>query len=707
VITPVNQQPQRSVHDDDEYRRNYTATEYINALFALNNNWVGQGVLVGVMDDGVMEVGDLQGQIDRQLSRDFGFDTDIGGVITNRSGDARVGDQYSEHGTSVAAIIAGRNDGQGVQGFAPGARIVSLRVDGRVQTEGTNGPVFGTVSGLDGHLAVRYAADNRIPLINMSLARANPENGPNTAFRSAVIYYHDVAKGLLVAANGNGGGANPRNFVDMAPEAQQSWLFVGALETDGRSYDIASYSERCGVAMNRCVVAPGRNITMNIAGEVEGFQGTSSATPVVTSVAAMILSKWPQLTGVDAGNIILNSARDIGAPGTDEIYGRGLVDAQAALLPVNPQLSNNVISGSLTNAGMIVGSAFGYNGASIKQALNEVTVLDSYGRDYTGNISGMVFVPDENPGAGMQRRVEAMANARSAGFVSPAGSAGIGVTAFDTGLRDAFGVPVLRNELTNAQVALPLTDKLSITGGFNSANNVSNDIMGLAPTSDAMFAYSPLAQTSAGVSYRLGKGKLAMLAYTGGEDDLQVNGATLQYGLGASSLKLGLVRENGSVFGTPTGLGMLRFGDGARTYFVEAASGFDVGKWSFNGFASLGATRLRLAKDMLMTDADTITTGRFSLIASRPALDGRISFGLAQQLVALGGDATFTVGSGYSLDVRGLLFQDRRVDLAGQIAPQFTIGYERRGERSDFQVGAASDAQARDVRGVAAWSIAF
>lgn len=695
------------MHDDDEYRRNYTSAEYINALFALNNGWLGQGVLVAIMDNGVMEVGDLRGQIDRQLSRDFGFDTEIGGVVTNRSGDARIGDEFSGHGTSVAAIIAGRNDGQGVQGFAPGVRIVSLRVDGRVQTEGTNGPVLSTVNGLNSNLAVRHAADNRIPLINMSLSRANPEDGPSAAFRDAVTYYHNVAKGLLINSNGNGGGANPRNFVDMAPEAQQSWLFVGAIETNGRGYEIASYSDRCGVAMNRCVVAPGANVTMNIEGGIGGFQGTSSAAPVVTSVAAMILSKWPQLTGVDAGNIILNSARDIGAPGPDEIYGRGLVDAEAALRPVNPQLSNNVISGSLMNTGMIVGSAFGHDGASFKQALSDITVLDSYGRDYAGNISGMVFVPDASAGAGIQRRVEAMANARSAGFVRRAGSAMIGATAFDTGLRDAFGVPVLRGALTNAQVGLSLTDRLSVTGGFNSANNVSNDIMGLAPTSDAMFAYSPLAQTSAGLSYKTGKGRLAILAYRGGEGELKVDGATLQYGLGASSLKLGLVQEIGSVFGTPTGLGMLRFGDGARTYFLEVAGAVDTGKWSVNGFASLGATRLRLAEDMLMTDVDTITTGRFSLIASRPALDGRISFGIAQQLVALGGDATFTVGSGYSLDVRGLLFQERRVSLAGQIAPQLTLGYERKGERSDLQIGGASDAQGKDIRAVAAWSFAF
>jgi len=155
------------------------------------------------------------------------------------------------------------------------------------------------------------------------------------------------------------------------------------------------------------------------------------------------------------------------------------------------------------------------------------------------------------------------------------------------------------------------------------------------------------------------------------------------------------------------GVGIMRFGDGARTQFIELASGFNAGEWSFDGFASLGATKLRLASDMLLTDADAITSGRFSFIASRPALDGRISLGIAQQLTALGGNATFRVGSSYDMDVRGLLFQDRQVSLAGQMEPQLTFGYERRGDNSSFRFGAASDVQGRDVRGVASWNIRF
>lgn len=47
VVTPAELQPQRSPHDDAEYRRNFVAAEMTNALFALHSGWRGQGVLVG------------------------------------------------------------------------------------------------------------------------------------------------------------------------------------------------------------------------------------------------------------------------------------------------------------------------------------------------------------------------------------------------------------------------------------------------------------------------------------------------------------------------------------------------------------------------------------------------------------------------------------------------------------------------------------
>lgn len=91
IITPPDKEPQRSVHDDEEYRRNWTAAEHMNAHYALKNGWDGKGVLVGVIDDGVNFIGELEGQVDRELSKDFGGVFNSDGSISERVGGAIIG----------------------------------------------------------------------------------------------------------------------------------------------------------------------------------------------------------------------------------------------------------------------------------------------------------------------------------------------------------------------------------------------------------------------------------------------------------------------------------------------------------------------------------------------------------------------------------------------------------------------------------------
>lgn len=130
-------------------------------------------------------------------------------------------------------------------------------------------------------------------------------------------------------------------------------------------------------------------------------------------------------------------------------------------------------------------------------------------------------------------------------------------------------------------------------------------------------------------------------------------------------------------------------------------SGFDLGRWQVDGYASLGATHLKLADDMLLTNVDTITSGRFGFTASRQTLGGLVRFGVAQRLVALSGNATFTVGNGYDLGIRGLTFADRTVDLRGRMTPQLTFGFEKTAE-SDFDLKNRNDTADVDSKYLAA-----
>jgi subtilisin family serine protease len=57
----------------------------------------------------------------------------------------------------------------------------------------------------------------------------------------------------------------------------------------------------------------------------------SAATPIAAGVAALMLSVEPNLTSEEVRHYLCRSARDLGAPGRDDYYGWGRVDARAAL----------------------------------------------------------------------------------------------------------------------------------------------------------------------------------------------------------------------------------------------------------------------------------------------------------------------------------------------------------------------------------------
>lgn len=711
IITPQHMQRQRSVNDDAEYRRNFLAAEMTNALFALDNNWRGQGVRVGVIDDGVMPIGDLEGKVNLELSRDFGgiVNPNVVNGVTTPNGNT--GDERSTHGTAVAAIIAGRRDGRGMQGFAPDAEIVALRSDFSFPDTPDSRGVGWALEDI-----ISYANQIRLPIVNMSLTITGMEQtdipAPVLPLINATNRYAAETRGLLVNSAGNFEGENPGFLNQITPENAASWLIVVALEPSTTEFKLANYSNRCGGAKARCVAAVGTHTAIDTSGNIITFTGTSAAAPQVAGLAATILSKWPQLTGQDAGNIILRTARDIGDPGVDAVFGHGIVDFAAALRPVNPTLSNGVVTTSLANTAMVLGSAFGGSEAganakrsSIQSALSNVAVLDEYGRDFTGNIAGMVVRPEVSRER-LTRRIEAQARAGQAGFASPQGSAMVGYTAFETGFVES-GQPVLRQQITNARVAMRLNSKTFVTAGFNSDNNVLDDVFGMAPASDAMFAYAPIAQTSVGMTRKLGKGEVALAAFSGERKGFAARGATLHYRQGLSMLKLGLADEIGTVFGTPVGTGLMRFGDGARTAFIEASSGVRAGAWSFDGYASLGATRLHLADDMLIDRASMILTNRFGVFARRSVMKGILSLGAAQDVVSLAGHADLTLGTRFDLANRTLIYENQKVSLAGQMRPQAVVGYEHRGDRSSFNFGAASDASGEDVRAVAAWQVRF
>ena len=139
-----------------------------------------------------------------------------------------------------------------------------------------------------------------------------------------------VGQVLSVSATSNRGGFWGL-FPLMAPNFRNHWLNVIAVDQNNR---IADFSNGCGASKDWCIAAPGVGIIMpNTGGGRQINNGTSFAAPHVSGAAAVLKSAFPNLTAPQVVALLLTTARDLGDPGVDDVYGHGLVDLEKAARP--------------------------------------------------------------------------------------------------------------------------------------------------------------------------------------------------------------------------------------------------------------------------------------------------------------------------------------------------------------------------------------
>ncbi|WP_134089780.1 S8 family peptidase [Olivibacter sp. XZL3] len=207
------------------------------------------------------------------------------------------------HGTHVAGIIAANRDNKvGIKGVADEAFIMVLRVvpDGDERDKDVANAIF-------------YAVDKGAKIINMSFGKAYVKD--KQIVDSAVRYAmeRDV---LIVHAAGNEGQDNDeqanypnRNYVDSLgfnKGAAANWIEVGAT---GWQYDERLLAEFSNYGKRTVdVFAPGVDINSTVPESAyKEEQGTSMAAPVVSGLAALIRSYYPQFTASQVKKIILDS----------------------------------------------------------------------------------------------------------------------------------------------------------------------------------------------------------------------------------------------------------------------------------------------------------------------------------------------------------------------------------------------------------------
>ena len=475
-------------------------------------------------------------------------------------------------------------------------------------------------------------------------------------------------------------------------------LFVGALSPALNQYEIEAYSNRAGSMKDRAVVAVGANVTTLVDGTVGVFSGTSSAAPVVAGLAADILSKWPQLSGQQAGDVILKTAKDIGAPGPDEVFGMGLVDFKAALSPVNPTLSNGSTQTSVAKSVMMVPGAVGT--AAIQSALSHVTVLDAYGRDFAGSVAGLVVQPQVMADRRIERRVQQMGRQASLSLGGFSGTMGFTSTRFGPGQDQ------VRSEATAGNFGY--TDGTTgVHAAWNGADMLQADVMGLAPFADGVLAYAPQAATSLGVDRAVGGGRLGLTMAAGRASGSAAQALTLGWSRGGLDLRASFIDEDGTLMGMPTGSGALRLGRGARTVIVEVHHRIGVTDgWALEGYGSLGVTRLKIDTASLVTGATPILGSRIGVQATGAVPGGLLTLGIAQPLAIEAGAAELTLGTGYDLASRSVMYGVTRASLVGQRRVQLTAGYITR-TAMPLRLGVMHDVTDGSVATLVGWHTGF
>jgi Subtilase family len=305
---PIRHSP--GFFESEEYFAN-RGLEALGASSGYAAGGTGDSILVGVIDTG----------IDRDHPEFAGvIDGDSIDIVT---GDAAALDDVD--GTAVAGVIAARRNGALAHGVAFDARLLVIRADEPGSCPGLRVRPAGC--GRGDRLRGRPwrpgdQLQSRRRLAEWRLARRVGRCGPGGR--------------IVVLAAGNDGGDDPivPAIFAGAPEARARAIAVGALDADGT---LASFSNKAGSAKRFFLIAPGVQILAPLLdGDAALVSGTSFAAPHVTGAAALLLEAAPHLSAKEVVALLLETATDLGASGTDDVYGRGALNLAAALAPQGP-----------------------------------------------------------------------------------------------------------------------------------------------------------------------------------------------------------------------------------------------------------------------------------------------------------------------------------------------------------------------------------
>ncbi len=355
-----------AISNSPEFTGQWSLSE-IKADYAYARGYTGAGVTVGIIDTGVdpnhvafqSKLHSLSAIASRSCPsgtcsftsiRDTGsHGTAIGGLIAA----ARLGNRM--HGVAYDAelLMIGIQLGSGSPEYRPvdlsnGAAYRSLDEQGQGIYRRLSGQtrIINHSFGYEGVVTDYTAAEYRGAFgrtIDSLLQAGTPDSDKMILVWAAGNSYgkFDAQGNMADASSPNITAGTPHLF----PALRGHFIAVVATQSDGT---IASYSNRCGVAADFCMAAPGHRVLAPRVGSRDSYfriGGTSSATPHVAGALALMEEAFRgQLGSTEMVTRLFAAADKSGIYANRNTYGQGLLDVEKATRPIG------AMSASLSHA---------------------------------------------------------------------------------------------------------------------------------------------------------------------------------------------------------------------------------------------------------------------------------------------------------------------------------------------------------------------
>ncbi len=314
----------QTTHTPNDLGSQQWSLHQINAQGAWDVTLGSPDVVIAIIDNGVrLDHEDLEGNI--WINPDpntiggsgiyfndyYGYDVADGNNDPSPPGNPEAGSPFN-HGTHCAGIASAvTNNGAGIASIGYNASIMAVKVtpdesDGNTLTHAYEG--------------IHYAVDAGADILSMSFG----SQGQSMTGSSILNYAHSRNR-VLIAAAGNNNTSDP-----FYPAYHDVVIAVGATNSDDQKASFSNYGDYIDV------MAPGVNILSTLAGSNDAYgnkSGTSMAAPIVSGLAALILSYENSLSPGDVKRYITDGCEPINNlnPDYSGELGAGRINAENTL----------------------------------------------------------------------------------------------------------------------------------------------------------------------------------------------------------------------------------------------------------------------------------------------------------------------------------------------------------------------------------------